>query len=137
MTAVRAMIRSHPERPSHAEAIGRCIDACFACVETCTACSDACLSEPHVDKLVSCIRLNLDCAAVCAATGSIASRANKLGHRQLMEAQITTCIAYCRACAAECARHAEMHKHCAVCAQTCSDCVDACLAMLNTMRMPG
>lgn len=136
MTAVRAMIRSRPDMPSHADAMSLCIDACFACVETCTACADACLSEPHVEKLVSCIRLNLDCASVCAATGSIASRTNKLGHRQLMEAQITTCIAYCRACAAECLRHAEHYKHCAVCAKTCNECVEACLAMLNSMRMP-
>ena len=34
------------------------------------------------------------------------TRANKAGHRQLQEAQLTTCIAFCRACAAECSRHA-------------------------------
>ena len=71
--AVRAMFRSHPERPAHADAMSRCIDACFGCVETCTACADACLSERDVSHLVSCIRLNLDCAAVCNATGSIMS----------------------------------------------------------------
>jgi hypothetical protein len=137
MTAVRAMIRSHPEKLSHADVIGRCIDACYACVETCTACADACLGESHVESLVGCIRLNLDCAAVCTATGSILLRANKLGHRQLLEAQLTTCIAYCRACAAECGRHADMHKHCDVCAKACRECVEACLTMLNTMRMPA
>jgi len=39
--AVRAMFRSHPEKPAHAEAMSRCIDACFSSVETCTACADA------------------------------------------------------------------------------------------------
>jgi hypothetical protein len=29
MTAVRAMIRSHPEKPSHTDTIDRCIDACL------------------------------------------------------------------------------------------------------------
>ena len=46
--AVRAMFRSHPEKPAHSDAMSRCIDACFNCVETCTACADACLSERDV-----------------------------------------------------------------------------------------
>ena len=50
--AVRAMFRSHPEKPAHSEAMSRCIDACFNCVETCTACADACLSERDVAHLV-------------------------------------------------------------------------------------
>jgi hypothetical protein len=116
--------------------MSRCIDACFGCVETCTACADACLSERDVSHLVSCIRLNLDCAAVCNATGSIMSRANKAGHRQLLEAQLANCIAFCRACGAECARHAEMHRHCHVCAEACTACAEACNDMLNSLRMP-
>lgn len=135
--AVRTMFRSHPEQPSHADAISRCIEACFACVETCTACADACLAEKHVERLITCIRLNHDCAAVCAATGSVLSRANKVGHRQLLEAQLTTCIAFARTCAAECQRHADLHKHCVVCAKACQDCMDACTEMLSSMRLPA
>jgi hypothetical protein len=135
--AVRAMFRSHPEKPSHADSISRCVDACFACVETCTACADACLSEKDLARLTACIRLNLDCASVCAATGSIMSRTNKVGHRQLLEAELTTCIAFCRACATECERHADMHKHCAVCAKACTECAEACTEMLTSMRMPA
>ena len=89
--AVRAMFRSHPEKPAHSEAMSRCIDACFSAVETCTACADACLSERDVSHLVSCIRLNLDCAAVCNATGNIMARSNKAGHRQLLEALLANC----------------------------------------------
>lgn len=135
--AVRTMFRSHPEQPSHADAISRCIEACFACVETCTACADACLAEKDVARLIVCIRLNHDCAAVCASTGSILSRTNKVGHRQLLEAQLTTCIAFARACAAECLRHADMHRHCEICAKACQHCVDACTEMLSSMRMPA
>ena len=102
-----------------------CIDACSACVKTSTACADACLAEKHMERLITCIRLNQDCAAVCIATGSIMSRANKVGHRQLLEAQFTTCIAFCRACAAECAAPcADMHKHCEVCAKACTHCAN-------------
>ena len=118
--AVRALFRSHPERPANAEAMSRCIDSCFNCVETCTACADACLAERDVEHLVACIRLNLDCAAVCNATGNIMSRSNKAGHRQLLEALLANCIAFCRACASECARHADRHRHCQVCAEACA-----------------
>jgi hypothetical protein len=134
---VRAMFRSHPEHPAHSDAITACIDACSLCVETCTACADACLSEKHVESLISCIRLNLDCAAVCAATGSVMARANKAGNRQPLEAQLTTCIAFCRACASECSRHADKHKHCRVCADACESCADACTQMLSSLRMPA
>jgi Domain of Unknown Function (DUF326) len=136
-SVVRAMLRSHPIKPSHTDAISRAIDACFNCVETCTACADACLSESKIEPLVPCIRTNLDCAAVCAATGAILSRANKAGNRQLLEAQLTTCIAFCRACATCCGRHAEMHKHCKVCADACLECAEACDEMLSTLRMPA
>lgn len=139
MTAsvVRAMFRSHPAQPAHTDAISRCIDACFCCVEACTACADACLSEPHVDRLVACVRLNLDCAQVCSTTGNILARANRAGTRQLLEAQLTTCIAFCRTCANECNRHAEMHKHCRMCAEACLACAEACDQMLATLRMPA
>jgi hypothetical protein len=136
-TAVSAMLRSHPEQISHTEAISLCIYACSACVETCTACADACLAEKDVARFVTCIRLNNDCAPVCAATSSILSRANKVGHRQLLEAQLTTCIAFCRTCAAECARHARMHRHCDVCAKACQACVEACTDMLAALRLPA
>jgi hypothetical protein len=135
--AVRTLFRSHPEKPPHAEAMSRCIDACFGCVETCTACADACLSERDVDNLRSCIRLNLDCAAVCNATGNIMARSNKAGHRQLLEALLANCIAFCRACANSCAQHAGMHRHCQVCADACTVCAESCTEMLNAMRMPA
>ena len=134
---VRAMFRSHPDKPPHSEIMSRCIDACFDCVETCTACADACLSERDVGDLVACIRLNLDCAAVCGATGSIMSRSNKAGQRQLLEAHLANCIAFCRACADECDAHGDLHQHCAICAKTCLACAKACNAMLEAMRMPA
>ncbi len=135
--AVSAMFRAHPEQPSHVDVIGRCIDACSALVETCTACADACLATKDVERLITCIRLNQDCAAVSAATASIMSRANKVGHRQLLEAQLTTCIAFCRTCATECTRHAQMHKHCEVCAKACTHCATACTEMLSSLRLPA
>ena len=79
---VRAVFKSHPDQPVLADAMSSCIDACYTCVEACTTCADACLSERHVEHLAACIRLDLDCAAVCTATGSVVARANKAGNRQ-------------------------------------------------------
>ena len=83
------------------------------------------------------VRLSCALAFGLAATGAIMSRTNKVGHRQLLEAQLTTCIAFCRTCAAECKRHGETHKHCAVCAKVCHECAEACNDMLLSMRMPA
>ena len=135
--AVRTMYRTHPDRPPHTDVVSRCIEACFDCVQACSTCADACLSERNLTNLVTCIRLDLDCAAACAATGSIVTRANKAGNRQPLEAQLTTCIAFCRACARECSNHAAMHKHCKVCMDACNACIEACDAMLNSLRMPA
>ena len=136
-SAVRAVFRSHPAQPAHGDMISRCIDACFNCVETCTACADACMSDDKVERFVACMRLNLDCAAVCGATGNILARANKAGMRQLLEAQLTTCIAFCRGCANECNRHAETHRHCRVAGEACLACAQACDDMLAALRMPA
>ncbi len=135
--AVRAMYQTHPDHPQNTDAISNAIDACFNCVETCNACADACLSEKSVGTLINCIRLNLDCSAACAATGNILARANKAGNRQPLEAQLTTCIAFCRACSRECSNHAAMHKHCRVCMEACDACAKSCETMLNALRMPA
>jgi hypothetical protein len=55
MTHAQEMIRTHPGEPV--------VD-----------CADACLGEQDVQMLVCCIRLNLDCADVCATTGRLLAR---------------------------------------------------------------
>jgi len=57
--------------------------------------------------------------------------------RQLLEAQLANCVAFCRACAEECGDHREMHRHCGVCADACTECAEACAQMLSTMRLPA
>jgi hypothetical protein len=134
MFAVKATLRSHPARPSHPDAIGRCIEASFNCAGTCTACADACLSERDIADLLACIRHNLDCAAICTATGSVVARSKSGASRQVLESQLNVCIAACRACADECSRHAKTHAHCGVCADACEACATACTEMLAALR---
>jgi hypothetical protein len=108
-----------------------CIDACFECVKACTACADACLSEEAVAEMRKCIRTDLDCADVCDATGRVLLRHTGYD-ANLTRAVLEACAAACKACGDECARHAEMHGHCRVCAEACRRCEAACRELLGS-----
>jgi hypothetical protein len=131
--SIQAMIKTHPQAGSvENAALAHCIDECFSCAATCTSCADACLGEEAVEELVRCIRLNLDCADVCEATGRVLARQTAFDPglaRYMLEA----CAQACRACAEECDRHAEHHEHCRVCAEACRRCEQACNDVLSTI----
>lgn len=129
----REMIGTHPHvRGSTNDALIRCIEECYDCAQTCTTCADACLGEDAVAELVQCIRLNMDCADVCIATGAVATRRSG-SNEGVIRAMLDACAIACRDCADECARHAESHEHCRICADACRSCEDACRAALNSM----
>ncbi|HEY0890770.1 MAG TPA: four-helix bundle copper-binding protein [Nocardioides sp.] len=109
-----------------------CIAACFECAQVCTACADACLSEDMVAELTTCIRTDLDCADICLATGKALSRHTGYD-ASLTRAILEACATACKACGDECARHAEMHEHCRICADVCRRCEDACRALLAVL----
>ena len=120
------MISTHPHVRGNAnDALIRCIEECYDCAQTCTSCADACLGEQTVQKLTQCIRLNLDCADVCAATGAVALRRTG-SNDEVIRQMLTACETACRLCGEECARHASMHEHCKVCADACRRCQQAC-----------
>ena len=69
------MLDTHPSgAPVDRSALAAAIDATLACSQTCTACADACLAEPDVAAMALCIRDDLDCADVCAATSRVLTR---------------------------------------------------------------
>lgn len=131
--SIREMLEAHPA-PSigDLDALVRCIESCSDCAVVCTGCADADLAEGDVQDLVRCIRLCLDCADVCDATGRIVARqtAPDVG---VVRATLESCLVACRACRAECQRHAEHHEHCRVCAQVCSRCEQACQDLLASI----
>ena len=134
MSHAADMIRTHPQSASglDVDALAAAIEACFDCAQTCTACADACLGEDMVAELRHCVRTDLDCAAVCLATGQVLSR--RTGHAtEVLRGLLETCIALCRACGDECREHASMHEHCRVCADACDRCATACEALLATL----
>ncbi|GGK28324.1 hypothetical protein GCM10008955_22600 [Deinococcus malanensis] len=134
-TRIQAMLSAHPQPQAlfDQEALAECIAACMECAQACGACADACLGEPeHLAHLLRCIRMNLDCADICAATARILSRLTA-PDQNLLRTQLQACVAACKACGDECQRHAsEMHmQHCALCAESCQQCEAACAALLG------
>ena len=131
---VSAMLETHPKDLGGVDrrTLAECIEACLACAQTCTACADACLSEDMVAEMRQCIRLNLDCADVCGATAAVLTR--QTGEdASTVRALLEACRTACRACGDECASHAEMHEHCAVCAESCRRYEQACADLLASL----
>lgn len=129
---VQEMIRTHPSvHGAVNDALIRCIEACYDCAQACTACADASLAEDRIKELIQTIRLDLDCADVCVATGQIASRRSG-SDEQTVKRMIETCVDVCRLCAEECERHLDM-EHCRICAESCRSCEQACREAAGTI----
>ena len=101
-----------------------CIEACVECLVACEMCSDACLDEDDVRMMARCIRLDRDCAEICAAAARAMARGGPLA-----EEICRACAEACRACAEECERHAAKHEHCRICAEACRRCEAECRRM--------
>ena len=134
MSHVKEMLESHPW-PGNVDRdeLSRCIAACYECGQTCTSCADACLSEESVADLRKCIRLDLDCAAICLATGEVLTRQTEYD-APTSKAQLQACREACRTCAEECEGHADHHEHCRICAEACRRCEQACESLLSAMK---
>ena len=94
------------------------------CATECNHCATACLDEPDVQMLVSCIRMDLDCADICRVTATLLARGSEHGKHLLKE-----CAEVCNACAQECEKHAHHHEHCKRCAEACRSCAEACTSV--------
>jgi hypothetical protein len=129
---IREMLDAHPDSRENPDVstLEECIAACMDCAQCCTACADSCLAEEMVVGLATCIRLDLDCADVCHATGQVLSRqtSSDVG---LVRALLEACQASCAACADECEKHADAHRHCGICAEQCRRCEEACGVLLG------
>ena len=127
------MIAAHPDVKGNVnKALLAAIDECHACAQTCASCADACVAEQMVAELRQCIRLNLDCADVCAVTASLANRRTG-SNEEVIRKVLDACITACRLCGEECHHHATKHEHCRICADACRRCEAACKNALGTM----
>ncbi|MFN3389835.1 MAG: four-helix bundle copper-binding protein [Allosphingosinicella sp.] len=126
---VQQMIAAHPDVQGNTnEALLRCIAECYSCAQ-------ACIAEEGVEKMRQCIRLDLDCADICAAAGAIASRRTG-SNEQTIVAVLDACETACRLCAEECERHAGAHDHCRLCAEACRRCERACREAVVSIEAP-
>jgi hypothetical protein len=132
MEMTKRMIESHPAGTDYdLNELAKCITHCYSCAQTCTTCADACLSEENVKMLAKCIRLNLDCADVCLATGAILSRLGSVSE-ELVREQLRACRTACELCGQECDQH-KQHEHCVICSDSCRKCGDVCDHLLSSI----
>ena len=132
MKHLQMMLASHPHSMAKSDKLGQAAHHIALCAQTCTSCADACLAEPMVDHLRRCIRLNLDCADICATTSRVLTRQTDVD-TALIQDLLRACATACRVCAEECEKHAGMHEHCRLCAEHCRQCVDVCEEMLEAI----
>lgn len=109
-----------------------CVSACLACQAVCSTCADACRLDPSAATLGCCIRLNQDCADLCAATARIASRALD-EDTDVLRMLVQLCARVCASCAAECRAHADAFEPCRICAEVCERCENACHDLFSSL----
>lgn len=97
------------------------LNALNNCIAACNHCTTACLDEQNVQMLANCIKLDIDCAAICTLLASLVARGSVHANHLLKE-----CEEVCNACATECEKHAMHHDHCKACAEACKACAEAC-----------
>ncbi|MDL2290434.1 four-helix bundle copper-binding protein [Paludibacteraceae bacterium OttesenSCG-928-F17] len=91
------------------------------CHATCNYCFNACLNENEIKMMKECIKLNRDCAEICALAISLVSSYSRFDKDILR-----LCIKACDRCSGECRKHDYIH--CQECARACEECAAACRA---------
>ena len=131
MTRPREVLDASPsDVPLRVAEVAEGIEACLNCAQSCTSCADADLVEDDVAQMRACIALCIDCADVCHLVARILSRPAQSDH-VVVHRLLHACVRQCGLCADECARHAEHHRHCAICAEACRVCEAACRTLLD------
>ena len=100
-----------------------CIEACMDCIAACKHCASSCLGEDDVKAMATCIRTDLECAAICGAAVTLMSMDSKFAHEACR-----LCADICNACAEECEKHTM--DHCKKCAAACRYCAEECIGMV-------
>jgi hypothetical protein len=131
MTDTTDMLGAVPtDIPLDATDVAAAIDSCLQCVQACITCADADLVEPDFAEMRDCIVLCLNSAELCNVTARVLSRPAHWD-QFVVDRLLQACVRACTKSAEECARHAQHHRHCAVCAKVCRECVYACSELLD------
>lgn len=100
----------------------QCLEACYACAAACDNCAASCLQEENLEMMRGCIRLDMQCAAICRLAAQFIAQQSDSA-----VALCQLCAELCQQCADECGQH--QHDHCQHCAQACQRCAAACRSM--------
>ncbi|PAF22117.1 four-helix bundle copper-binding protein [Terribacillus saccharophilus] len=101
-----------------------CVDACLECIAACNSCYNACLEEENLKMMVTCIRMDRECADICALAVK-AMQTNSPFISQICQ----LCAEICEACGNECKKHKA--EHCQKCAEACFKCAESCRQMVT------
>src|SRR5580692_12260968 len=75
MSYARQLLDTYPRTyRADEDLLAAVIDALTDCAQACVADVSADLNEPQLAEMVTCIRLCLDCADICAASAAVVSR---------------------------------------------------------------
>ena len=134
MSYARQLLDSYPGTlNADAGVLAAALDALSDCAQACATDADADLAEENLAEMVKCIRLCLDCTDVCTATLGVVSRQTAY-HPAITRPLLEACVATCKSCGDECARHAPHYAHCRVCEQACRRCEQACRELLGVLK---
>jgi hypothetical protein len=104
----------------------------YEAAQAATACADGCLNEGMIKEMTACVRSCQDAADVCEAAAKVLSRWTAF-NVDVTRAVLAAAVAVLGSCGDECARHASMHMHCRLCAETCRRAEKSVQAMLDTL----
>ncbi len=99
-----------------------CIEALLRCATECQQCASFCLREEEDNLMAKCIKLDMECAAICYATAQLMNLGSEFAGDLCR-----ICAEICDACAKECAKHEA--DHCQRCAVECTACAEECRKM--------
>jgi len=133
MTATRKVLDSLDLKSSvDLDKLATAVEALLEVERTTTACAGAMIGEDDSSAMVDAIRADLDTVDVVHAARSILTRfvgANV----DVVRAELNAAIAACERSNAECARHAEHHGHCRLCASATSAGITASRDLLGAL----
>ena len=107
-----------------------CIDECYTCATACDFCATSCLDEAHAQDMKQCIKLAMDCAALCRLAAGYMARDSDMA-----SLICNICAQVCDSCSEECSHH--QMAHCQQCAQACRQCAAECRRMAAAWRQPA
>lgn len=108
------------------------MERCFECATSAWISADAFISERDEASLALAIEACLNCAEVCARTMKVLV-AHSHHTDDEIRAQLAECIAACKTCAKEAAKHCDQHEHCWICVKCCEECLRVCESEMNEL----